>query len=274
MKKNIKTTSEKYRELAIQLRKECEDYLKEVVTEFGVVPLRECNCELDCDGANAYVVYDGGNHPEYASNGCSDVIDVHLYKDGSVCVNIEDCEDYDIDRVAYTEDLEPLTDAVAAAVWCIADSVCSLVCPSWDDKECSMAKEDFDKLKDVVLNDRLIDYFEDDDSDDYDEYCKTFNPKGCVRLLAKWAKVEGDKVTFDNDTEQSNDDNTMIYIVHTDAWDGDRPFKEIKDEEIERMYEEDQMFISCYNSIEELAASWNSDECFYPNMSYMRVVNK
>ena len=81
-------------------------------------------------------------------------------------------------------------------------------------------------------------------------------------------------MTFDNDTEQSNDDNTMIYIVHTDAWDGDRPFKEIKDEEIERMYEEDQMFISCYNSIEELAASWNSDECFYPNMSYMRVVNK
>lgn len=46
MKKNIKSTSEQYRELAIQLRKECEDYLKEVLNEFGVVPLRECNCEM------------------------------------------------------------------------------------------------------------------------------------------------------------------------------------------------------------------------------------
>ena len=66
----------------------------------------------------------------------------------------------------------------------------------------------------------------------------------------------------------------MIYIVHIDAWEGDKPFNEITDEEIEQMYDKDTMFIDCYNSIEELAASWNGDECFYPNMSYMRVINK
>lgn len=221
MKTNIKTTSEKYRELAIQLRNECEEYLKEVATAFGVVPLRECVCDMDCDGANAYVVYDGGNHPEYASNGCSEVIDLHLYKDGSVCVNIEDCDDYDLERVAYTEDLEPLTDAVAAAVWCIADSLCSLVCPSWNDENCSMAKEDFEKLQDIVLNDRLNEYFEDDDAEDYEGYCKTFNPKGCVSLLMKWAKVEGDMVTFCNGTEKDEPKHDIfcrlgIYIHPTD----------------------------------------------------------
>ena len=206
---------------------------------------------MDCDGANAYVVYDGGNHPEYASNGCSDVIDVHLYKDGSVCVNIEDCEDYDIDRVAYTEDLEPLTDAVAEAVWCIADSVCSLVCPSWDDKECRMAKEDFVKLQDVVLNDRLIDYFEDEDAEDYEEYCNTFNPKGCVRLLMKWAKVEGDMVTFDNRTEEKGrDELTERYndFVSRDNYERLDCFVEFAKEVLQPILDNEKMYDdSCYD---------------------------
>ena len=251
MKKNIKSTSEQYRELAIQLRKECEDYLKEVVTAFGVVPLRECVCDMDCDGANAYVVYDGGNHPEYASNGCSDVIDVHLYKDGSVCVNIEDCEDYDIDRVAYTEDLEPLTDAVAAAVWCIADSLCSLVCPSWDDEKCSMAKEDFVKLQDIVLNDRLNEYFEGDDAEDYEDYCKTFNPKGCVSLLMKWANVEGDMVTFcDPAEDKEHKELTERYndFVSRDNYERLDCFVEFAKEVLQPILDNEKMYDdSCYD---------------------------
>lgn len=65
----------------------------------------------------------------------------------------------------------------------------------------------------------------------------------------------------------------MIYVVHIDAWEGDKSFYDLTDEEIEDMYNDDPMYIDCYNSIEELAAAWNSDECFYPNMSYMRVIN-
>lgn len=64
-----------------------------------------------------------------------------------------------------------------------------------------------------------------------------------------------------------------IYIVHIDAWEGDKPFHELTNEEIEKMYEEDTTFISCYHSIEELTANWNSDEIFYPSSSYMRVIN-
>lgn len=65
----------------------------------------------------------------------------------------------------------------------------------------------------------------------------------------------------------------MIYIVHIDAWEDGRPFNKVTNEEIEKMYDEDTTFISCYNSIEELAAAWNSDECFYPDRSYMRVID-
>ena len=64
-----------------------------------------------------------------------------------------------------------------------------------------------------------------------------------------------------------------IYIVHIDAWEDGRPFNKVTNEEIEKMYDKDTTFISCYDSIEELAADWNGDECFYPNMSYMRVIN-
>ena len=63
-----------------------------------------------------------------------------------------------------------------------------------------------------------------------------------------------------------------IYIVHIDAYD-ERSFHRIPDEEIKKMYEEDSTYISCYHSIEELAANWNSDEIFSPSFSYMRVTN-
>lgn len=64
-----------------------------------------------------------------------------------------------------------------------------------------------------------------------------------------------------------------IYIVHIDAWEGDKHFHELTNEEIEKMYEEDTTFISCYDSIEELADNWNSDECFSPSFSYMRIID-
>lgn len=65
-----------------------------------------------------------------------------------------------------------------------------------------------------------------------------------------------------------------IYIVSIDAWDDERQFNEIPDEEIEKMYEKgDFLMIDRYDSIEELASYWNTDEIFYPSSSYMRVIN-
>lgn len=65
-----------------------------------------------------------------------------------------------------------------------------------------------------------------------------------------------------------------IYIVCIDAWDDERLFHEIPNEEIEKMYEKgDLLMVDRYDTIEELAAYWNSDEIFNPSCSYMRVIN-
>lgn len=63
-----------------------------------------------------------------------------------------------------------------------------------------------------------------------------------------------------------------IYIVHIDAY-GDKDFSEVTNEEIKDLYEAGSCYVDCYESVEELAANWNTDEIFYPNVSYMRVIN-
>lgn len=64
-----------------------------------------------------------------------------------------------------------------------------------------------------------------------------------------------------------------IYIVHMDALPEDKEFGELTNEEIEELYNNDSDNVDCYESLEELAANWNTEEIFYPDMSYMRVVN-
>ena len=44
------------------------------------------------------VSYDGGNHPEYASNCFSNVNSVYL-KNDVIYLDIDDCDEYEIDRV-------------------------------------------------------------------------------------------------------------------------------------------------------------------------------
>ena len=48
------------------------------------------------------VPYDGGNHPEYASNCFSRVNSVYL-KNGEIYLNIEDCDEYHIERISYND---------------------------------------------------------------------------------------------------------------------------------------------------------------------------
>lgn len=57
-----------------------------------------------------YISYDGGNHPEYASNLVSECYGVGK-KNDKVYFNVEDCEEYDIDRVTDI-DLDALVDAI------------------------------------------------------------------------------------------------------------------------------------------------------------------
>ena len=48
------------------------------------------------------VPYDGGSHPEYASNCFSRVNSVYL-KNGEIYLNIEDCDEYHIERISYND---------------------------------------------------------------------------------------------------------------------------------------------------------------------------
>jgi len=75
-----------------QIRKGCINYLKRATKKAGGTICTE-------DEEDSLVVtYDGGNHPEYASNAFSIVNNIFL-KDGKIYLNIEDSEEYSIDRI-------------------------------------------------------------------------------------------------------------------------------------------------------------------------------
>lgn len=71
------------------IRKKCEKYLQMVLAEHGG--------SIDFDEYDpdefVSVPYDGGNHPEYASNCFSTVYGVFIHKDGDICLNTEDCSE-------------------------------------------------------------------------------------------------------------------------------------------------------------------------------------
>lgn len=77
-----------------ELRKECENWLDKVLGDGEEFDLTE----VEDDGDSVCVTYDGGRHPEYNSNASSDVARV-FKKDGKIYLDIEDCEEYDIERV-------------------------------------------------------------------------------------------------------------------------------------------------------------------------------
>lgn len=81
-----------FMDLGKKLWDESLDYLKKLCEENGTINFEV----LDLYVA---VTYDGGNHPEYASNVFSHVIDVHLDENGNVELCTEDCDEYEVDRV-------------------------------------------------------------------------------------------------------------------------------------------------------------------------------
>lgn len=85
-------TGKQYIDLGYKLREESIEYLQKVVEENGIINFE--SLDIHCG-----VTYDGGNHPEYASNACSDVIDIHLDPWGHIELNIEEEDEYTTDRV-------------------------------------------------------------------------------------------------------------------------------------------------------------------------------
>lgn len=95
------------------IRNHCIDMLKEICnrTESKEINLSKMNNFLDDGGCgNPVFCYDGGNHPEYASNMYSAVEGFEL-KGDKLVFSIEDSDSYDITRVM-TDDLIELCDAI------------------------------------------------------------------------------------------------------------------------------------------------------------------
>lgn len=96
-KKDFEKTFEKIAELNKQLREECCDYLRKALKENGN------SIDLQSEDEDYYIVcvtYDGGNHPEYAANPYSQVYGIFLNeKDNEIYLNIEDADEYCLDRV-------------------------------------------------------------------------------------------------------------------------------------------------------------------------------
>lgn len=96
-------TAAKWLKLQGQVRKECIEYLTRV--------LKEHNNELDWTDSNfEYFVscpYNGGGHPEYASNVFSTIYGVKLGENDKIYLNTEDEDEYEIEEVdtAYVYDL-------------------------------------------------------------------------------------------------------------------------------------------------------------------------
>lgn len=64
-----------------------------------------------------------------------------------------------------------------------------------------------------------------------------------------------------------------ILIVHTDLLPDDKHFNELTNDEVLQLCKQDNFLSDIYESVEELAANWNTDEIFSPLNTYMRVIN-
>lgn len=92
-------------------RQSCIEYITRMVKEHDNV----ISFNTEYDDEVLAVIYDGGNHPEYASNLCSDLIDVHFDRNGRLCANIEDCDDYVFDRMN-TDDIMLIAEVIHDSV--------------------------------------------------------------------------------------------------------------------------------------------------------------
>lgn len=106
--KKFQMTLKQWKSVNNQLRKDCIDYLKDVLIRKGSPLVFDVGCQY------VTVVYDGGNHSEYASNAFSLVNSVFT-DNGEIYLDIEDCNRYSIDRICASE-LYDVCDYIASFI--------------------------------------------------------------------------------------------------------------------------------------------------------------
>lgn len=201
--KNTKVfqTLNNYYNVCGEVRKECVKFVADVVKHWGKdgFPLSEISREFDVFEADVQIVYDGGNHPEYASNACSMVYSVYADENGRISLHTEDCAEYDQDRIEIV-DLTTLVEGVNAAVMTITEELLKLMCSSFvndiEDSKMSVSVSDFELIKSIKNNEDIKEWFRDNETWEYYEFCELICPKCLASYLTEVAEVEGDKVIF------------------------------------------------------------------------------
>lgn len=82
-----------------EIRNESENYLRRVLEKNG----KTISFDSVEDYYNVSVCYDGGRHAEYGSNVYSFVKSVFLNEKDRICLETEDCLEYDIARITWNE---------------------------------------------------------------------------------------------------------------------------------------------------------------------------
>ena len=201
-KTKVFQTIDNYYNVCRDVKKECIGYLAGVVKHWGKenFPLSSISREFDVAEADVSVVYDGGNHPEYASNACSLVYSIGIDEKGIVVLHTEDCPCYDQDRIE-TVDLTSLVEGVDAAVRTIAEELLKLLCPSFENNEdagvMTISKSDFALIQSIKENEDIKEWFRDNDTWEFDEFCELVCPKALAPLLCELAEIEGDVVRWE-----------------------------------------------------------------------------
>ena len=87
-----------------QIRKSCISYLKRVLKKRENFCIGFYTNNGDAiDDLYVTVSYDGGRHPEYASNAFSNVNYVYINDKGRIVLDIDDCEEYEIENITFDE---------------------------------------------------------------------------------------------------------------------------------------------------------------------------
>lgn len=95
---------EKIRPMTEEIRERCLDFLRSELEKADGHKIDFFNEEGEPIGDEfVSVPYNGGRHPEYASNAFSGVNSVYLDENSNIMLDIEDCDCYDINNIDWDD---------------------------------------------------------------------------------------------------------------------------------------------------------------------------
>jgi hypothetical protein len=101
--KEVKELYEAIQPIRRQIANRCLAYLKGALKRNGGSIEFFKNNGNAIDDLYVSVTYDGGRHPEYASNAFAQVDGIYLNKKGNIVLNIEDDDEYGIENISWDE---------------------------------------------------------------------------------------------------------------------------------------------------------------------------